>query len=282
MYYRKQYGFFGASLTPGTRLLLIATAAAFLAQILFNRMTGGAFTLIFALSREGMRRMALWQPITYMFLHGGLWHILINMLGLFFFGPETERFMGTNRFLKLYFICGIAAGIGWLALSGSQPGICIGASGAVFGILGAFAALFPDRPVTLLLFFVLPITMKARTLAIGLALVNLFSMVSVPGHIAYAAHIAGGLAGYGYAYFSLRRGMPMQWPNPMRWINELRWHWQRRKFKIIPPGDSRNEKFNKPSPAEVDRILDKVKRQGMSTLTRQERETLERASRRRW
>ncbi len=281
MYYRQQYGFFGTGLTPGTRLLLIATCSVFLAQIILDLMSGGAFTIIFGLSRVGMRRMALWQPITYMFLHGGLWHILLNMLGLFFFGPETERFIGTTRFLKLYFFCGIAAGLGWLVLSGNQPGFCIGASGAVFGILGAFASLFPDRPVTLLLFFVLPVTMRARTLAIGLGLVNLFSMISVPGHIAYAAHIAGGLAGYGYAHFSLRRGTPVQWPDPIRWLNELRWHWQRRKFKVMPPSDPRSDFEDQPGPGEVDRILDKVAKQGIGSLTKQERETLEKASRRR-
>lgn len=282
MQYQQQYGSFGFGMTPGVRLLLIVTGAVFLLQLIFDAMTGGAFTLIFSLSRSGMRHLALWQPVTYLFLHGGLWHILLNMLALFFFGPETERHIGTKRFLGLYFACGIAAGIGWLIISGSGMNYCIGASGAVFGVLGAFAALFPARPVTLLLFFFIPITMRARTLAIGLGLINLISMISMPGHIAYAAHLVGGLAGYGYAHYGVKRGLHLQWLNPLRWANEILWHWQRRKFKVLSSSGPPRDKDERPSPDEVDRILDKVSKEGMHSLTIQERETLEKASRRPW
>lgn len=278
--YQQQYGIMGGRMTPGVRMLLTATVAAFLLQIIFDGLTGGAFTMIFSLSRAGIGHLAIWQPITYMFLHGGLWHILINMLGLFFFGPETERFVGTRRFLWLYFGCGVAAGIGWLLISGRENAYCLGASGAVFGVLGAFAAFFPERPVTLLLFFVVPITMRARTLAIGLGLINLFSMINAPGQVAYAAHLAGGLVGYGYGHFSIKGGF--EWKrllNPLRWWHEVRWHWRRRKFQVLsssepPPEDE------PPDAGEVDRILDKVAREGMRSLSRQERETLERASKR--
>ena len=264
--------------TPGVRFLLIATGVAFLLQLVFNAMTRGGFTLVFGLSLWGIKHLFLWQPVTYLFLHGGFLHIIFNMIGLFFFGPETERVMGTRRFLLLYFSCGIIGGLGWLLISGSGNIPCIGASGAIFGILGAFAALFPDRSITLLVFFVLPVTMKARTLAIGLALFNLISMISVPGHIAYAAHLTGGLVGYGYTCFKYKQYVSLTRLNPMQWLNDLKWRWQRRNFKVISSSQSGFGSDVHPSIDEVNEILDKVSKNGIHSLTDKEREILEKAS----
>ncbi len=273
----------GGALTPAVRYLLIATGAAFILQLADNAW----FIPLFSLSPEGFQRLFLWQLVTYMFLHGGFWHLLLNMLGLFFFGPETERATGSGRFLALYFISGIIGGLGWLLLTGHQPATCVGASGAVFGILGAFAALFPERPITLLVFFILPVTMRARTMALGLGLFTLLAMISQPGQIAYAAHLAGGLAGYGYIQLIFNRGGSQALRNPRQWldgarraINDWRWRWQRRKFKVLSsPADLADG--GAPTPAEVDAILDKVSRWGLDRLSRREREILDRASRQR-
>ena len=265
-------------ITPGVRFLLIATGVAFLLQLVFNAMTHGGFIFIFGLSLWGIKHLFLWQLVTYLFLHGGFLHIICNMIGLFFFGPETERVMGTRRFLLLYFSCGIIGGIGWLLISGSENIPCIGASGAIFGILGAFAALFPDRSITLLVFFVLPVTMKARTLAIGVGLFNLISMIAIPGHIAYAAHITGGLVGYGYACFKYKQHVPLTRLNLKQRLNDLKWRWQRRKFKVISPLQSGFGSDAHPSMEEVNEILDKVSKNGMHSLTDREREILDKAS----
>ena len=267
-------------LTPAVRFLLIANGVVFVLQWISQLAAGSWFTLLFSLSSAGIRHLFLWQLVTYMFLHGGIWHILLNMLGLFFFGPETERALGTRRFIALYLISGILGGVGWLLLTGNQGGICLGASGAIFGILGAFAALFPDRPVTLLVFFILPVTMRARTLAIGLGLFTLLAMMSQPGHIAYTAHLVGGLVGYVYIQFMFKRGLSAPLLNPRKWINNLYWRWHRRKFKVISsPAEWKDE--NEPSQEEINTILEKIAKWGLDHLSRQERDILDRASRKR-
>ncbi len=288
MYYRNNSNNYNAGglLTPATRFLLALTGMAFLAQVIFDWMTGYGFTQVFALSWPGIRHLALWQPLTYMFLHGGIWHLVFNMLGLFFLGPETERALGSRRFIRLYLVCGLLGGLGWLLISGAQ-GYCLGASGAVLGVLAAFAALFPDRPITLLVFFVLPVTMRARTMALALGAITLLMMLSQPGHIAHAAHLVGGLAGWLYvALIFNRRGSAIGW-RPRQWWNDLRWRWERRNFKVVSRldgmgGEPPDIPAGAPPPAEeVDRILEKISRYGLSALTEAERDVLQHASRRR-
>ena len=286
MYYQYQSeGFFGRGLlTPVVRFLLIATGIAFLCQLIIDPLTGGRLTLLFSLSWAGIKHLLLWQFVSYIFLHGGIWHIFLNMLGLFFFGPETERALGSRRFLVLYLACGFLGGIGWLLFTAGQPaGFCLGASGAIFGILGAFAALFPERPVTILVFFVLPVTMKARSLAIALAVFSLLAAVSQPGNIAYAAHLAGGLAGYFYILLFHSVQNRFVRPSIRQLLNDLLWRWDRRKFKVMSGNSSQFEDTDdSPTKDEVDIVLEKVAREGMGSLTRREQEILKRASRTWW
>lgn len=279
MNYRNSYSF-TPGLTPAVRFLLIGTVMAFLVQTIADRMTGGGFTAVFGLSLMGIRALDLWQPVTYLFLHGGLWHLIFNMLGLFFFGPETERTIGTRRFLALYFACGILAGLGWILISATPASYCLGASGAIFGVLGMFAGLFPQRQVTLLVLFVIPVTMRARTLAIGLGLFSLLAIVSQPGQIAYAAHLVGGLAGYLYGMYGVNQGLGAF--NPRQWWNDLRWRWHRRKFKVLQGSDRDWEPKTDepPSAQEVDEVLAKISKWGLGRLTPRDRAILDRASRR--
>jgi membrane associated rhomboid family serine protease len=178
------------------------------------------------------------------------------MLGLYFMGPETERAIGTRQFFILYFLSGILGGIGWLFISDSPWAVCIGASGAIFGVIGAFAALFPHRPITLLVLFILPVTMKAWVLAVSLAVVELVFLLGSPQQgIAYAAHLAGGVAGYVYA-LALFRGLGGVMRSWRSWTRE-----------------------NPVSQVELDRILDKIAREGIQSLSRRERTVLDEASR---
>lgn len=280
MNYHNSYSF-TPGLTPAVRFLLIGTTAAYLIQAMADRLTGGAFTALFSLSLAGLLHLELWQPLTYLFLHGGFWHLILNLLGLFFFGPETERTIGTPRFLALYFACGILAGLGWVFISGTPASHCLGASGAIFGVLGAFAGLFPQRPVTLLVFFVIPISLRARTLAIALGLFSLLAIIMQPGQIAYAAHLVGGLAGYLYGWQGSHAGLGRGSFNPRQWWNDLCWRWQRRKFKVLRGSDGNweTESQEPPSPQEVDEVLAKISKWGLSRLTPHDRDILDRASR---
>jgi len=276
-YYQSGGGFSRGMLTPVVRFLLFATSIAFLGQLIVDPSTGGKFTLLLGLNWTGIKNLELWRFVTYIFLHGGIFHIFLNMLGLFFFGPDTERAIGSPRFAALYLACGILGGLGWLLLTAGQTAVpCIGASGAIFGILGAFAALFPERPI---FFFGLPILMKARTAAIALAIFSLLATISQPGNIAYAAHLAGGLAGYLYIFLFHPGASGFARPSFRGLINDLLWRWHRRKFKVMPGGsDQFEDDAEPPTAAEVNTVLEKVSKNGINSLTQGEHDILKRAS----
>jgi membrane associated rhomboid family serine protease len=252
--------------------LLIVTIGVFLVQDMADRAISGApFTHALGLSLNGIQSGRLWQVVTYMFLHGPWFHLLLNMFLLFMIGPETERGMGSHQFFVLYFVSGILGGLGWLIISAARhPGaLCVGASGAIFGIIGAFAALYPQRDVTILLFFIIPLRLKAWMLGVGLGALELLFLVSHPeGTVANAAHLAGGLAGYVYTREMSRRDhigrSAWRWPN-LRRLPSLR----------FPKADEGPD-----DPGEIDRILEKMHRQGIRSLTADERKSLERKSKR--
>ena len=138
----------------------------------------------------------LWQTATYMFLHGGIFHILFNMLALWMFGTELERIWGTRYFLKFYFVTGVGAGaltvlFSLLPFSGLQHANIIGASGAIYGLLLAYAMYFPDRPILLIVF---PVPAKIAVAILGA--IALFSSLSDAGGVANATHLGGLLVAY--------------------------------------------------------------------------------------
>src|SRR5437016_4946067 len=159
-YYRSSGGF-NSMMPPGIKGLLIANLCVFLLQFFGGRQLSGLFSLFALIPVDVVQRFFIWQPATYMFLHGGIGHILWNMLALWMFGRELEGAWGTRRFLKFYFFCGIGAGfIVVIAnyLFGNPASATIGASGAIYGILLASAVLWPDR--IMLFNFLIPLKMK--------------------------------------------------------------------------------------------------------------------------
>jgi len=266
-----------------TYVLLIVTSIisvlVWLAQMTF----WPKIEFFFGLSLAGLIYGRIWQVVSYLFLHGDEWHLIVNMLGLFFFGPELERILGRGRFLGAYFICGIFAGLGWILISflgillvgDFKPAICIGASGAIFGLYGIFGAMYPARKITLLLFFVLPITLKARTLVIAFMAVTVIFLIKSTGNVAHAAHLAGGIAGYVYGrtrrYASEADYAVVSAPSSSL-LQRLQF-WKRPHLKIhrIESGSF--------SPEEIDAVLDKINRFGYSSLNRTEMDILDRASR---
>jgi membrane associated rhomboid family serine protease len=146
-----------------------------------------------------LRQFWVWQLATYMFLHGGVFHILFNMLALWMFGAELERIWGTRYFLKFYFVTGIGAGVLTVIFSllpfafaqQVQHSVIIGASGAIYGLLLAYAMYFPDRPILMIVFWV-PAKVCVAILG-GIALLTSFSEA---GGTANATHVFGLLVGY--------------------------------------------------------------------------------------
>ena len=146
-----------------------------------------------------IHRLAVWQLATYMFLHDGLFHILFNMLALWMFGTELERMWGTQYFLRFYFVTGIGAAaltvlFSLLPFEFAQQlqGVnIVGASGAIYGLLLAYAMYFPDRPILLIVFWV-----PARICVAILGGIAFVSSVSGPSGVASATHLGGLLVGY--------------------------------------------------------------------------------------
>jgi membrane associated rhomboid family serine protease len=150
--------------------------------------------------REVLEHFAVWRLGTYMFLHGGVFHILFNMLALWMFGAELERLWGTRYFLKFYFVTGIGAGILTVLFSLLPFGfaeqvhysVVIGASGAIYGLLLAYALYFPDRPIYMYFLFPIP----ARVFVAIIGAIELLSSISNVGGVANATHLGGLLVAY--------------------------------------------------------------------------------------
>ncbi len=139
---------------------------------------------------------AIWQVVTYSFLHGGLPHLFFNMFALWMFGRNIEWLMGSRRFLVYYLACVVGAAVVQLIVASTQTSIypTIGASGGVFGILLAFGMAFPNRMIVLL---IPPIPMKAKYFVILYGLLELyFGMTGIAPGVAHFAHLGGMLFGY--------------------------------------------------------------------------------------
>jgi len=152
-----------------------------------------------------IQKFYIWQFVTYMFTHGGFSHILFNMLGLFFFGMQVERRIGSYEFLLFYLLTGVLAGILSFViyyLTGSYSVILLGASGSIFAVLFAFAVYFPNAKIYIMGIF----PVRAPLLVIGYTVLELFSQItSARTGVAHLTHLAG--FGFAYLYFIIRLGI---------------------------------------------------------------------------
>ncbi|HMP89551.1 MAG TPA: rhomboid family intramembrane serine protease [Kiritimatiellia bacterium] len=247
-------------LSRTVRILIWVFTGIFLVQFVMPSSVELLILHIFGLSVTGIMQGWWWQFLTYAFLHGGFLHLILNMIGLYFLGPELERHMGPRAFLAMLIFCAILGGIGWFALRYPYEGVCVGASAGIFGLIGAFAGLFPRRELTLLIFFVLPVTMPAWLLAVLFGLLQLAYLFEPSSSgIAYSAHLAGGIAGFIYVRV-LYRGYEGRYTG----------------LDFIP----KKSRETGPSKDEIDMILDKVSMQGIHSLSARERAILQKASRR--
>jgi membrane associated rhomboid family serine protease len=201
-------------ITPGVKLIVLICTGVFFLQTFLSLAVGPlavyhyvtqVFGLIPSAVTHGLR---IWQPFTYMFLHGGLMHFLLNMLILWMFGRDLEVVWRKKRFLNYFFLCGVGAGVIEVivktipVLFGRPPSDVptIGASGAIFGILIANAVLFPDRRIWLIPF---PVMIPMRPYVAVMAAIEFFGTLGSGGDdVAHICHLGGMLVGYIY----LRRG----------------------------------------------------------------------------
>jgi membrane associated rhomboid family serine protease len=225
------YSFGPGPITPAVKWLIIANVVMFLATLIYEPI----IVFLGLTPRIIVERFWVWQLATYLFLHGGPVHILFNMLGIWMFGVELERLWGTRQFVKYYAITGIGAGFTVLAvglLLGASSETyripTIGASGALYGLLVAFAFYYPDRP--LLMFFLFPIPAKYFVMIVGA-----MAFLSAPqSRVSEAAHLGGLVIGYLYLRAG-RGGLTAELKyRYLKWkMNRLR-----RKFDVYSGGRS--------------------------------------------
>ncbi len=270
-YYERTYRIgFGGGLTTAVKYLLISNGVVFLLELVVP--SSGSENLLINLF--GMRpadvlsKFHIWQLFTYMFLHAthDPWHILMNMFFLWMFGCEVERRLGTREFLKYYFLCGIGAGLFHLVINFNSPAVVVGASGAIYGILAAFAVLFPEREITLLLFLILPFQIKAKYLAMvfaGIAL--LLGTFGSNDGVAHFAHLGGMVVGFAY--------LKLDWR--LAYIGE-RIRQQRNSRKAVQ--NLKKHQAMQQIRERVDEILDKINEVGYEGLNNDEKRILREAS----
>lgn len=282
---------------PVIKTLLLINAAVFIILGLGGRMftLGGIPLEVFFNHYLGLMPLGYgfwpWQLITYQFMHADFWHLLYNMFfGLWMFGMEVEHMWGPKRFLTFYLTCGVVAGAAQLILAPMlEPmsvvdrfgmGIpTIGASGAVYGVLVAFAMMFPDRYIYI--YFLLPV--KAKYLIFGLIAFGVMSVGSQTT-IANLAHLGGAVAGYVYILIITRR-FPLH--NVVErlgwWLNSRRYHREEVRQEEVTDAKVYDIKERPKTEQEInqmkiDEILDKISRGGYQSLTEEEKKILFEAS----
>jgi rhomboid family protein len=215
----------GGGLTPAVQMLLLSNLAVFTFQLISRYVVSVRMDRLFGLvPYEVVHHLFIWQLATYMFLHGGLFHIGLNMLALWMFGVRLEEEWGTRKFLRFYFITGIGAGVCTTIVSPNSYIPTIGASGAIYGLLLAYGVLYPRDLVYI--YGIIPI--QARFLVLGLGLITFWMSLTASGSgIAHVAHLGGMLIGWLYL-----RGP--RWPRFRFGDLAARWKQERirRKFKV--------------------------------------------------
>ncbi|MFH1862148.1 MAG: rhomboid family intramembrane serine protease [bacterium] len=251
--------------TPAVRALIIINAAIFLLQEFFRLPLAYLLGLV---PYEVLHKGAVWQLVTYMFLHGGFMHVLFNMFALWMFGSQLERFWGTREFLKYYFITGIGAGIINVAFSASSQIPTIGASGAIFGILLAYGVTFPNNLI--LLYFFIPIRAKYFVLIFAVLEFIMAARYAGTDGVAHFAHLGGMAVGFIYL-----KSIPFLRHWGWR-ITEA--HRDREKAKQVKL-EARRMIDIQAIRSEVDYLLGRISRVGYENLTPEEKERLQEASR---
>jgi membrane associated rhomboid family serine protease len=196
--YSRRQSSFSEYFPPGVKWLLIVNTAVFLLVSLAPEALRSQIAVLKLTPDTVVHNFTVWQLFTYLFLHNGPWHLIVNMLVLWMFGVQLERDWGTRQFLKYYFICGIGAGVCDVlmhAVLGDWRTSTVGASGAIMGLLLAFGVLYPNQ--TILMEFLFPI--KAKYFVMIYAAVELWASIAARNSgISNIAHLGGMAVGFIY------------------------------------------------------------------------------------
>jgi membrane associated rhomboid family serine protease len=292
-YYRPS-GFGGFSYFPPViKNLLIINGAVFFLQLLMQNLTFGGIPADnillrwFALMPLGSGYFEVWQLITYQFMHGGFFHILINMFILWMFGIEIENLWGSKKFLIFYLTAGVVGGLFQILLSpiliGGLSGPTIGASGAIMGVMVVFGILFPNRLIYL--YFLIPV--KVKYFIIVLVLIEIFA-VNSGGNIAHLAHVGGALTGFVYMLWDrnasfkniFRSTSNYGGGNISNTLKNISNPFKRKEKNVEDAQyyEVKDKDEENISQEEIDKILDKISQSGYQNLTEKEKKILFEAS----
>jgi len=269
----------GYALTPWVRRLLIVNGAVYLF------MAVGFLPWRWTVETFGFSPATVlrhpWSPLTYMFVHGGFLHVFFNMIGVFFLGPPLERAWGSREFIRFYLVSGLGAALFSFFLIGlvGTP-LVIGASGALFGLLLAFALKWPNAPIYIWGIFPL----RAKWFVAILGLLSLTEMArGGGGNVAYWTHLGGLLSAFLYLRWGDRAvALAARIPVRRKRVEVVRPSGRRaaKAGSARFPGTGRRRPVDSDSLDEVDRILDKIRADGIETLSDEERAFLDEMSRR--
>lgn len=272
---------------PVLKWILLSTIAIFVLQTIFSLwfrqipVLSGFFLNFFALSTAHLQQGFLWTLVTYAFLHGSLFHILGNMLLVFFIGRELVPLLGAKRFTQLYFASAFIGALFWLVVDFvTPPGVLVGASASGLALLTLFACIYPNKPITVLIYFVIPVTIKPKYLAyiaLAVSLVGLlfFELPQAEGsRVAHSAHLGGMLTGW--LFFQYVFGKPEK-VRSRPTVEAPSWFRKKAGAKKSSGKFAVNITNRQVLKKEVDRILDKINSQGFGSLSEEEKKVLDRA-----
>ncbi|HXT02405.1 MAG TPA: rhomboid family intramembrane serine protease [Elusimicrobiota bacterium] len=262
-----------SAMPPAIKGLLIANIIGFaIAKLAGPAMINDMFGLV---PQHLIFERWIWQPVTYLFIHGNIWHLIFNLFALWMFGMPVEAQWGEKEFLKYYFLCGFGAALTSTLLNIHSTIPVIGASGPIYGLLVAFAMLYPDAVVYL--YFLIPV--KAAHMAILFGALEFFAGATgaTPG-IARFAHLGGMVTGYFYIRWW------WVWKLNAKGFAKGLFHRDVEEAPVRPQARRSSkatavmEERREDPMAEVDRILDKILASGLESLTDAERELMKRYS----
>jgi membrane associated rhomboid family serine protease len=188
----------GGGLTPAIRMIMIICGIVYGLEWLGGRAFQDSLIRSFGLSPASViGSLAVWQLGTYIFLHGGFFHILFNMFALWMFGSDLERRWGSREFVRFFLVCGIGAGILSVVVTPSSTIPIVGASGSIYGVLLAYGMLYPNRTL-ILIPFMIPVKVKYYVMFIGVMALLSSMSAGGGGGIAHMAHLGGMVFGYFY------------------------------------------------------------------------------------
>ena len=255
-----QFSYKPALFTDAIKILVSVNFGIFLLQTVAR--TEGLFFPLFGLVPKLVwSEFMIWQPFTYLFFHGGIWHVLINMFVLWMFGSELERIWGKGHFLKFYFVTGVGAGLVTMIFGLNSMTPIVGASGAVYGVLLAYGLTYPNR--TVYLYGIIPI--KSLWFVIGIGVIAFMSSFDNVSQISHFTHLSGMMIGY----LMLKR--------PVR-FNDLWFTIRKRTLEYKIKHEEKKVSQHQAIEREIDRILDKINREGFDSLTEEEHDRLYKGS----